>query len=65
MPPEPITVSVNVAAELTGLSKWMIRKRVGDGDIESVYEGSRRLVVWESLQNYIRNLPTERQEPVA
>lgn len=60
--PQPITVSVKRAAEMTGLSKWMIYKRCDERAIESRYEGSRRLVVVSSLNDYIANLPTERPE---
>jgi excisionase family DNA binding protein len=58
----PITVSVKDAAAITGLSKWTIYKRLDDKSIESLYEGSRRLVVVESLRRYIASLPTERPE---
>jgi hypothetical protein len=59
---EPITVAVKVAAAKSGLSKWSIYDLANKGEIETVYHGSRRLVVWASLRDYIRNLPTERPE---
>jgi hypothetical protein len=59
---EPLTVSVKVAAELTGLTKWGVYKKANDGEIETRYSGSRRLVVYKSLLEYIENLPTERPE---
>jgi excisionase family DNA binding protein len=62
MPPEPITVSVKAAAEMTGLSRWTIYQLLDNGDVASVYKGSRRLVLVESLRDYIANLPTERPE---
>lgn len=62
---DPISVSVKKAAEMTGLSKWTIYKRCDEGAIESVYDGSRRLVVTASLRAYIANLPTERPEVTA
>ena len=65
MAPEPITVSVADAAHMTGLSKWTIRHLLDKQAIRSVYQGTRRLVVAESLRDYIANLPTEREEPVA
>lgn len=64
-PLDRITVSVKDAAAMTGLSKWTIYKRLDDGAIASVYDGSRRLVVVESLKTYIANLPTERTEATA
>ena len=61
-PVERISVSVKDAAAMTGLSKWTIYKLLSDGAVMSVYEGSRRLVLTESLRDYIANLPTERPE---
>ena len=61
-PVDPISVSVKTAAAMTGLSKWTIYKRLDEGAIASAYDGSRRLVVVESLRAYIKSLPTERPE---
>lgn len=61
-PLDPISVSVKRAAELTGLSRWTIYKRLEEGAIQSVYDGTRRLVLTESLRAYIKRLPTERPE---
>lgn len=61
-PPEPWTVSVKDAAALTGHTKWHIYKLADAGLIETVYSGTRRLVVYTSLRDYIANLPTERPE---
>ena len=63
--PKPLTVRVKKAAELTGLSKWTIYKLCEEQKIESRYDGTARLIVFESLERYIANLPTERHEPVA
>lgn len=60
--PDPISVSVKDAAAMTGLSKWTIYKRLDEKVIQSAYDGSRRLVVVESLRQYIANLPSERPE---
>jgi hypothetical protein len=62
---DPIAVAVKVAAAKSGLSKWTIYDLANKGEIETVYHGSRRLVVWASLRDYIANLPTERPETVA
>lgn len=64
-PVDRISVSVKDAAAMTGLSKWTIYKRLDEGAIASAYDGTRRLVVVESLRSYIANLPTERPETVA
>jgi excisionase family DNA binding protein len=60
--PDPITVSVKEAAKRTGLSSWTIYKLLDDGKVVSVYEGTRRLVVYASLRTYIASLPTERPD---
>ena len=60
--PEPITVSVKVAAKMTGLSNWTIYNLLDEQKIKSVYHGSRRLVEVDSLRAYIAKLPTERPE---
>lgn len=59
---EPITVSVKTAAAMTGLSVWAIYKLLDRREVESVYAGTRRLVMVESLRAHIANLPTERPE---
>lgn len=64
-PPEPWSISVKDAAAMTGLTKWGIYKLADAGQIETVYSGSRRLVIYSSLRDYIANLPTERPETVA
>ena len=61
--PEPITVSVKTAAQMTGLSNWTIYKLLDAQKVTSVYEGTRRLVLVASLRDYVANLPTERPEP--
>lgn len=62
---EPWTISVKDAAAKTGLTKWSVYKLADAGLIETVYSGSRRLVIYESLRAYIAGLPTERPETVA
>jgi excisionase family DNA binding protein len=60
--PEPWTVSVKDAAARTGLTKWGIYKLADAGVLDTVYSGSRRLVIYSSLRDYIESLPTERPE---
>jgi excisionase family DNA binding protein len=62
MAPESITVSVKDAALMTGLSRWTIYQLLDKQAVRSVYQGSRRLVVVDSLREYVENLPTERPE---
>jgi hypothetical protein len=64
-PQEPWTVSVKHAAAMTGLSIWAIYKLADADVLEDVYSGTRRLIVYSSLRDYIANLPTERPETVA
>jgi hypothetical protein len=59
---KPITVRVKKAAEFSGLSPWTIYKLADQGKIESRYEGSARLILLASLEDYINNLPTERPD---
>lgn len=64
-PEDPWTCSVKDAAAKTGLTKWGIYKLADAGLIETVYSGTRRLVIYSSLRDYIASLPTERPETVA
>jgi hypothetical protein len=63
--PDPITVSVKTAAAMTGLSVWAIYKLLDAKAVESVYQGTRRLVMVDSLRAHITSLPTERPEESA
>lgn len=45
---------------MLGLSNWSVYKLLDKGHIESRYKGSRRLVVVESVRQYVAGLPTER-----
>lgn len=57
---DPWTISVKDAAAKTGLTKWGVYRLADQGLIETVYSGSRRLVIYSSLRAYIDSLPTER-----
>lgn len=54
---EPIFVSVKQAAQILGLSMWVVRQLLKDGAIDSRYQGRRRLVSVESLREYAAALP--------
>lgn len=58
--PDPITVTVKGAAQMLGLSNWSVYKLLDQGKVESRYKGTRRLVVVESLREYVAGLPTEK-----
>lgn len=63
---QPIFVSVKEAAQALALSTWQVYKLLDDQVIESRYQGSRRLVVVESLKAYAEGLPsTPPDAPVA
>ena len=54
---DPIYVSVKEAARILGLSPWSIYQKLNDQQIESRYDGRKRLVVVESLRKYAASLP--------
>lgn len=55
---EPITVSIEDAINMSKLSKSSIYNRLRDGSIKGVRYGARTLVLYESLKNYLTNLPS-------
>lgn len=46
----PISISVKQASKLTGLASATIYRRIEDGTLRSVVVGSRRLVLYESIE---------------
>lgn len=62
---DPIYVSVKEAARMLGVSTWLMYQRLDKQEIESRYEGRKRLVVVESLRAYAANLPTTAPKPEA
>lgn len=58
----PIFVSVKQAAQALGISPWTCYQLLDAGEIESRYQGRRRLVVVQSLHDYASGLPSERPE---
>lgn len=59
--PDQLTITVKAAAQMLGLSNVTVYKLLDNGDIKSGYTSTgRRLVVMESLREYVANLPTER-----
>lgn len=57
---DPISVSVPTAAAMVGLSERRLRDLCNEGKVDSRYEGRKRLVLVDSLRDYIRSLPMER-----
>lgn len=54
---EPIFISVKEAAKALGLSPWTTYQLCDKGEIESRYQGRRRLVSVESVRSYAAGLP--------
>ena len=46
----PITVTVNEALRLTGLGRTKTYELINDGTIKTIKIGSRRLVIYKSLE---------------
>jgi excisionase family DNA binding protein len=56
--PDPIYVSVKEAARILGVSTWLMYQRLDGQHIDSVYEGRKRLVDFQSLKAYAASLPS-------
>jgi hypothetical protein len=59
----PIYVTAKDAATILGggTSPWTIHRLCRDGEIDSRFQGKRRMVVLASLRDYADNLPAERK----
>ena len=55
----PIFVSVKEAARILGLGTWSVYKLLDSQAIISQYQGTKRLVRFDSLREYADSLPTE------
>lgn len=51
--PEPISVRVNDACRLTGISRSTLYMLIASGDIEIIKLGASKLVVIESLRRFV------------
>lgn len=56
----PITVDVREACRLSGLGQTSIRELLADGRIEGRWFGSKKLIVYASLEAYLLGLPEDR-----
>lgn len=63
--PEPIFVSVKVAASMLGIHTWTVYQLLNDQAIESRYIGKRRMVRLTSLREYAEGLPETAPEKAA
>lgn len=57
---ERISVDVKTAAELTGLSTFVIRAAYQSGDLVVGYVGAKVVIPVDNLRAWVRGLPTER-----
>lgn len=55
---DPIFVSVKDAARILGVSPWRVYQLCDTREVESRYQGRRRLVVYKSLVDFADRLPT-------
>ncbi len=58
--PAPLVVPIAEAAAILRVSVDQARKLADQSRIKSVYQGSRRYIVMQSLHEYVDGLPTER-----
>jgi hypothetical protein len=54
---EPLAVSVDQAARITGESRSQIYNRVGRGEYRAIKSGARTLIIYESIKQRFANLP--------
>jgi excisionase family DNA binding protein len=57
-PPEPITVTVQEAIRLSGLSNTTIYKLIGEKKLEIIKVGARTLVTFQSLKALLQPAST-------
>ena len=61
--PEPLGVSIAVAAALTSESEWQVKQRLRKGDYAAKKAGRRTLVVYESIKEFWAALPAAKFMP--
>jgi len=54
---EPLTVSIDAAAALTGESPWSVREKLRLGVYRAKKSGRRTLVVYSTIRDHLKNLP--------
>lgn len=59
-PPKPRLITVQEAARVLSITPWSVYRLLDDNAnaLASVYQGRRRYVVVDSLDNYLADLPT-------
>ena len=57
---DPIAATVPIASHISGLSRSEIYRRLADGSIHAVKNGSRTLILMDSLRTHLSSLPPAR-----
>jgi predicted DNA-binding transcriptional regulator AlpA len=52
-----ITATVPLVVENTGLSRSVIFRLLAAGQLQAVKAGSRTLILWDTVVNYVASLP--------
>jgi hypothetical protein len=60
---DPITVTIEQCAQLTGESRSQVYVRIGRNQYEAVKSGSRTLIIFESIRRHFAALPRARIKP--
>ncbi|MBR0795672.1 hypothetical protein JQ615_09760 [Bradyrhizobium jicamae] len=61
---EPLTVTIAIARQISGLGNTTLWKLISDGTLQSVTVGRRRLVVYQSLRRLLSCDAAKPAEPV-
>jgi len=54
---EPLGLSIDATAEVTGESTWIVYKKIRDGTYRARKSGARTIVVYESVKSAFNALP--------
>lgn len=57
----PLSYNIATAIALTGLSRTRLYELIAAGRIEARQEGTKKLVIGESLRGYVKSLPSAAQ----
>ncbi len=53
----PLALTMHEAVRVSGLSRSELYRRLADGKVRAVKSGSRTLILMDSLQTHLSNLP--------
>jgi hypothetical protein len=60
---EPLALSIDQTAQITGESRSSVYNRLGSGQYEAIKSGSRTLVLYASVKAHIASLPRAKIKP--